>query len=133
MSEATAFGWDTYTEWLSGTSVTVAPARSDIARCAAGGIIRSSLATRYQLGLVRQAGSVTAPLSASTPHGTCESAMKAASPAGTSAANESANLSRSRNRNPSSGGRIGGTGAPGTGFAISVLTDSPVSGAKAAM
>ena len=35
------------------------PARSDIVRCAGGGIIRSSVATRYQLGLLRQAGSVT--------------------------------------------------------------------------
>jgi hypothetical protein len=58
------------------------------------GIMRSSVATRYQLGLMRQAGSVTLPLSASTPHGTCESAMKAASSAGTSAANESTNFPR---------------------------------------
>src|SRR3954452_4751805 len=104
-----------------------------MARCAGGGIIRSSDATRYQLGLLRQAGSLTAPLSASTPHGTWESAMNAAASAGTSAANERANLSRSRNRNPSRGGRIGGTGAPGGGSAIRVLTDSPASGAKAAM
>jgi hypothetical protein len=56
--------------------------RSDIARWAGGGIMRSSVATRYQLGLVRQAGSVTAPLRASTPQGTCESAMNAASSGG---------------------------------------------------
>jgi hypothetical protein len=31
------------------------------------------------------------------------------------------------------GGKIGGTGAPGGGLAISVLTDSPASGAKAVM
>ena len=37
---------------------------------AAGGISRSSVATMYQLGLVRQAGSVTVPVAASTPHGT---------------------------------------------------------------
>src|SRR6185503_20081212 len=100
---------------------------------AGGGIIRSSVAIRYQLGLLRQAGSLTAPLSASTPHGTCESAMKAATSAGTSAANDSANFSRSRNRKPLSGGRIGGTGASGGGSAINVLTDSPASGANAAM
>src|SRR6202162_1579986 len=104
-----------------------------MARCAGGGIIRSTVATKYQLGLLRQAGSVTVPLSASTPQGTCESAMNAASRAGTSAAKDSANFDRSRNRNPSCGGRIGGTGAPGGGSAISVLTDSPVSGAKAAI
>src|ERR1700741_3799955 len=119
--------------WLPGTSIVVAPARSAIARCAPGGIMRSSVAIRYQLGLLRQAGSVTAPLSASTPHGTCESAMNAASRAGTSAANESANFPRSRNRNTSWGGRIGGTGAPGGGFLISDDTDSPLSGANAAM
>ena len=50
----------------------------DIKRCAGGGIIRSSVVTRYQLGLVFHAGSVIVPLSASTPHGTCESAMNAA-------------------------------------------------------
>src|SRR5215207_3841972 len=113
--------------------MTVEPARSAIARWAGGGIIRSSVATRYQLGLLRQAGSLTAPLSASTPHGTCESAMNSASLVGMSAAKESANLSRSRNKNPSWGGRIGGTGAPGGGSAISALTDSSVSGANAAM
>jgi hypothetical protein len=58
--------------------------------------------------------------------------MNAASFAGTSAAKEAANLSRSRNRNPLLGGRIGGTGAPG-GSAIRELTDSPLSGANAAM
>jgi hypothetical protein len=52
------------------TSTTVEPARLDIARCASGGIILSSVATRYQLGFDFQAGSLTAPSSASTPHGT---------------------------------------------------------------
>src|SRR3954452_24008288 len=92
-----------------------------MARCAGGGIMWSSVATRYQLGFARHAGSVTVPLSASTPHGTCESAMNAASSAGRSAANESANFSRSRKRNPSTGGSIGGTGAPGGGSAIRVF------------
>src|SRR6267154_6000867 len=58
--------------------------------------------------------------------------MKAAKPGFTSAANEAANLDRSRERNPSCGGRIGGAGAPGGGFLISVSTDSPLSGANAA-
>jgi hypothetical protein len=31
------------------------------------------------------------------------------------------------------GGRLGGTGAPGVGAAMSVFTDSPPSGANAAM
>jgi hypothetical protein len=39
----------------------VEPARSDMRRWAGGGIIRSSVATRYQLGLVRQAASVMEP------------------------------------------------------------------------
>src|SRR5688572_11625748 len=119
--------------WLPATSTTVDPARCDINCCAGGGIIRSSVATRYQLGLDFQAGSVIAPASASTPHGTCESAMNAALSAGTSSANDAANFSRSRNKNPSTGGRIGGTAAPSGGFAISDETDSPVSGANAAM
>src|SRR5215208_5006510 len=62
-------------EWLPTASTTVEPARSDMARCAGGGIIRSSVDTRYQLGFVRQAASVIDPPRASTPHGTCESAQ----------------------------------------------------------
>src|SRR5262245_4681426 len=103
-----------------------------MARCASGGIILSSVETRYQLGLALHAGSVTAPLSASRPHGTCESAMNDAASALTSAANDSRNFARSRKRYPSWGCRIGGTGAPGGGFLIRLDTDSPLSGAKAA-
>jgi hypothetical protein len=51
--------------------------------------------------------------------------MNAASRAGTSAANASANFSRSRNRNPYMGGRIGGWGPSVGKPPISVLTDSP--------
>src|SRR5437588_5491593 len=98
---------------------------------AGGGIILSSVAIKYQLGLVFHAALLTVPLSASTPHGTCESAMNAAFSASTSAAKEAWNLSLSRNRKPLCGGRIGGTGAPGGGSLMSVDTDSPLSGAKA--
>jgi hypothetical protein len=55
--------------------------------------------------------------------------MKAASSAGRSPAKELANFCRSRSRNPSTGGRMGGRGPPCGKPAISVLTDSPVSGA----
>src|SRR5215471_3646390 len=99
--------------------MTVEPARFDIARCASGGIILSSVETRYQLGFVLHAGSVTAPLRASTPHGTCESAMNDAVSELTSAANDARNFAGSRNRYPSCGGRIGGTGAPRGGFWMS--------------
>src|SRR5207302_599112 len=81
-------------------------------RCASGGIIWSSVATKYQRGFVFHAASVTAPLRASRPHGTCDSAMNAASGASTSAANAAANFDLSSMRNPSFGGRIGGTEAP---------------------
>src|ERR1700752_5541146 len=118
-------------EWLAAMRSTVDPARCDMNSCAGGGIILSSVTTRYQLGLVRHAGSVISPPSALSPHGTCESAMNAAFSAGKSPAKEAANFARSRNRKPSCGGRIGGTGAPGGGFLISDETDSPLSGAKA--
>ena len=59
--------------------------------------------------------------------------MKAAFFGSTSAANEARNFALSRNRKPSCGGRIGGTGAPGGGSLMSAATDSPLSGAKAAM
>src|SRR6516164_4118779 len=55
---------------------------------AGGGIIRSWVVMRYQLGLVRQAGSVIVPAGASTFQGTCESAMNAAWLSGRSAAND---------------------------------------------
>src|SRR5258706_15232556 len=131
MIAATASGCDTYIAWLPAASTTVDPARWDITRCAAGGIILSSVAIKYQLGLVFHAGSVIFPLNASTPHGTWESAMNAAFPTSTSAANEAGNFALSRKRKPSCGGRIGGTGAPGGGSLIRVETDSPLSGANA--
>src|SRR5258705_776226 len=114
-------------EWLPFASTTFEPARLDIARWASGGIILSSVVTMYQLGFDFHAGSVIAPPKASKPHGTCESAMNAAASASTSAANEAANFALSRNRNPSTGGRMGGTGAPGCGSLISAETDSPLS------
>src|SRR3989442_12904352 len=117
--------------WLPLTSTTVEPARLDMERWASGGIILSSVAIKYQLGLVFHAGSLIVPLSASMPHGTWESAMNAAVSASTSPANEAGNFAFSRNRKPSCGGSIGGPGAPGTGSLISEDTDSPLSGAKA--
>src|SRR5205807_962498 len=102
-------------------------------RCAGGGIILSSVATRYQLGFVFHAGSSIAPLSAATAHGTCESAMNAAFSTSTSAANESRNFVLSRKRYPSCGGKIGGAGASGGGSLISEATDSPLSEANAAI
>src|SRR5712692_716975 len=117
--------------WLPLTSTTVEPARLDMERWALGGIILSSVTIRYQLGFVFHAGSLILPLRASTPHGTWESAMNAAFSTSTSAANEAWNLALSRNRKPSCGGSIGGTGASGGGSLISEDTDSPLSRAKA--
>src|SRR2546422_8357665 len=94
-------------------------------RWAAGGIILSSLAIKYQLGLVFHAGSLIVPLSASMPHGTWESAMNAAVSASTSPANEAGDFALSRNRKPSCGGKIGGTGGPGTGTLFKGGTRSP--------
>ena len=76
----------------------------------------SSLATRYQLGLTRQAGSVTAPLSASTPHGTGESAMNAAGFGETSAAKEARNFSRPKKRRPSPSERSAEREPPAPGW-----------------
>src|SRR5882724_11903492 len=86
--------------WLPLTSTTVAPARLDMDRWASGGIILSSVAIMYQLGLALHAGSLITPANASKPHGTCESAMNAAFSDSTSAAKEAANFARSRNKNP---------------------------------
>src|SRR5258706_10466080 len=115
------------------TSTTVAPARLDMARWASGGIILSSVVSRYQLGLVLHAGSLIAPLMAPMPHGTWESAMNAAFSGSTSAAKEAGNFALSRNKKPSCGGSIGGTGAPGGAAFINDPPDSPLSWAKGAM
>src|SRR5258708_37607981 len=104
-----------------------------IAGWAAGGSIVASVVTRSLLGFVRPAGSLIAPLMAPRPHGTWESAINAAFSGSTSAAKEAGNFALSRNKKPSCGGSIGGTGAPGSGSLISDPTDSPLSGAKAAM
>src|SRR2546425_5821387 len=96
-------------------------------RWAAGGIILSSVATKYQLGLVFHAGSLIVPLSASMPHGTWESAMNAAVSASTSPANEAGDFALSRNKKPSRGRRIGGTGGPRPGTLVNEGTHSPPS------
>src|SRR5260370_39391362 len=100
--------------WLPPTSLTVEPARRDINCCAGGGIILSSVTSRYQLDLVFHAGVVTAPLRASNPQGTWEFAMNSAFSGGTSPANDSGNFTLSRMRKPSTGRRIGGPGRAGT-------------------
>src|SRR2546425_9305578 len=92
--------------WLPLTSTTVEPARLDMERWASGGIILSSVAIRYQLGLALHAGSLILALRAATPHGTWESAMKAAFSVSTSAPKEAGNFALSRNKNPACGGRI---------------------------
>src|SRR5215470_5303448 len=113
--------------------MTVEPVRLDMVRWADGGIIRSSVATRYQLGLLLQAAAVIVPFRDSTPQGTCELAMNSAVSGSRSPANEAWNFARSRKRNPSCGGRIGGRGPSDGKPLITVDTDSPASGAKAAM
>src|ERR1700730_12254773 len=119
--------------WLPFASTTVEPARLDIDRWASGGIILSSVAIKYHLGFDFHAGSLIAPLKASRPHGTWESAMNAAFSGSTSPAKEAGNFALSRNKKPYCGDSIGGTGAAGGGSLISDPTDSPLSGAKAAM
>jgi hypothetical protein len=84
--------------WLPFASVTVEPARLDMERWASGGIILSSVAIKYQLGFDFHAGSLIVPLRASTPHGTCESAMNAAVSGSTSAAKEAGNFALSSNK-----------------------------------
>src|SRR6202795_2908722 len=98
MRAATSCGRDTYTAWLPLTSTTVEPARLDIDRCASGGIILSSVVTKYQLGFDFHAGSLILPLRASKPHGICESAMNDAFSGSTSPANEAGKFSLSSNK-----------------------------------
>src|SRR5260370_39887935 len=118
-------------ERLRLASSTLDDGRLDMSRWALGGIILSSAVIKCQLGVVFHGGSLIAPLSAATPHGTCESAMNAAFSALTSPANEAGNFALSSRKYPSCGGVIGGTGAPGTGALIRGVTCSPLSGAKA--
>src|SRR6266481_2444407 len=80
------------------TSTIIAPARFAICRWASGGIILSSVVSRYQLGFAFHAGSLTVPFSAFTPHGTCESAMNAAFSGLTSPAKNAGNLALSNSK-----------------------------------
>src|SRR2546427_10551975 len=98
--------------WLPLTSTTVEPARLDMERWASGGIILSSVAIRYQLGLALHAGSLVLALRAATPHGTWESAMNAAFSVSTSAPKEAGDVALFPNKLPTSGGRNGGWRAP---------------------
>src|ERR1700680_3204211 len=95
---ATDCGCDTKTEWLLLTSTIIAPARFAICRWASGGIILSSVVTRYQLGFAFHAGSLIVPFRAFTPHGTCESAMNAAFSGLTSPAKNAGNLALSNSK-----------------------------------
>src|SRR5260370_24347865 len=119
--------------WLPLASTTVEPARLDMERWASGGIILSSVVTRYQLGLVLHEGSLIAPLMAPMPHGTWESAINAAFSGSTSAAKEAGNFALSRNKKPSCGGSIGGTGAPAGGSLINGPPPPPLSRAQGAV
>ena len=87
-------------------SATVAPARFAIRCWAAGESSGSSVATRYQLGFVLQAGRATVPSRASTPQGTWASAMNSALTLSTSAAKEAGNFALSRLRLPSPGFQV---------------------------
>src|SRR5260370_39645100 len=111
--------------WVPLTSTSVEPARLDIARWASGGIILSSVETKYQLGFVRHSGWLIGVLGASTPHGTWESALNEAASGLTSAANAAGNFASPRNRDPSWVGRIGRTGQPGGESVIHHLPGSP--------
>src|SRR5579862_7010211 len=70
MRDATASGRDRNTAWLALISTTFEPARFAIKRSASGGTMWSSVVTRYQLGFVFHAASVTTPFKAATPQGT---------------------------------------------------------------
>jgi hypothetical protein len=57
MRSATARGCETYTAWLPFASAIVAPARFAIARCASGGIIRSSSHSSFTRSVIEGGGS----------------------------------------------------------------------------
>src|SRR6478735_7046389 len=124
MRSATGAGRVMYTAWEAASSSTVDRARRDMARWLSGGISRSSVATRYQLGLSRQAGRVIVPAAALVPHGGCESAMNAATSAGRSAPKDAWNLVGSWKMKPSRGGNPGIWGVWEGNLPMSVLTDS---------
>src|SRR6202023_763383 len=99
-------------------------------RCASGGSILSSVVSRYQLGFAFHAASLMVPPNASTPHGTCESAMNSAFSGFTSPAKDAGNFALSSSRKPSTGGRDGGQGPAGRGPLDRGGTSSPFAGAN---
>src|SRR5262249_18866838 len=51
----TTSGWESIGTWLLATSVTLAPMRFETQRCRSGWTVWSPVASKYQLGLLRQA------------------------------------------------------------------------------
>jgi hypothetical protein len=102
-------------------------------RRTAGAIILPSVATRYQLGGFFQAASLTALSSAPTPHGTCGSAMNAAFSV-LNAGRKRSEFRLVEDQETVPRRQYGRHGcSPRSGPLIKEVTDSPLSGAKAAM
>src|ERR1700719_2075590 len=120
-----------YATWLEFTSTVLARARFAIMRSCSGLIDRSAVATRYQVGLVFQAGEVTLWVNASVEIGTCDTAMNAALSFGTSAAKSAPKCSWSIHQLPLLSG-VNALDACGKACSIDAQL-SPLSSAKAAM
>src|SRR5258707_6370841 len=88
MMSATSCGRDINGAWLAGTERTVAFILLARSSCAGGGIIWSSVQTRYQDGRVFQAAGPSASVKLATLSGLCTAAITAASSSVTSAAHD---------------------------------------------
>src|SRR5687767_7736161 len=92
MKSATSRGWDSITAWLLSIETVRAALRLAIILCKLGGIMRSCVVSRYDVGFTCHAGSPTSACTAASPQGTCDAAMKRVVDSGTSAANAVGNF-----------------------------------------
>src|SRR5258708_511172 len=94
----TSWGWETIDAWLEGTAMVVAFMRLANICWVAGGMMRSSVEIRYQLGRVFHATAVVGSVKWATLPGFCTVAMMLAWRASTSCANDSRNFCWFRNK-----------------------------------
>ena len=107
MASIAAAGWDTIDTCDAAISVIVEPARSAMLRCVAGGMMRSSVPTTAQLGMVFQAAASVGVVFAPSVSGRWLATISHRSASGRSCAKASWTVDGLRNASASPSGAPG--------------------------